>query len=122
MAKKQISKDVIETGDNIREMREAAGMTQSELGIAVDMPYNSISRYELGEVEMGIGTLFKIAEGLHTTPDKLAPERFQEKKETDPRLDELSELFSKLDENSKQMAFQSIEAMLIGFGAQNNRK
>lgn len=118
LARKQISKDVIETGDNIREIREAAGMTQAELGLAVDMPYNSISRYENSEREMGIGTLFKLADGLHTTPDKLGPERFRERKDTDPRMDELSELFSGLDESSKQMAFQSMKAMLIGLGTQ----
>lgn len=38
------------TGEELRREREALGMTQAELGAALDVPGNTISRWERGTV------------------------------------------------------------------------
>lgn len=81
MPKIKYSNDVYEVGGKIREAREAAGLTQEQLAERANISGNAISRYETGESEMRIGTLFKIADGLGTSPEELMPDRFAENDE-----------------------------------------
>ena len=55
-------------GARIRSKRESLGMTQQELSDIVGVSRNTISRYELGQLEMKIMTLCVIAYALQTTP------------------------------------------------------
>ena len=56
-------------GARIRNKRESLGMTQQELSDIVGVSRNTISRYELGQLEMKIMTLCVIAYALQTTPN-----------------------------------------------------
>ncbi|MCC8103936.1 MAG: helix-turn-helix domain-containing protein [Clostridiales bacterium] len=110
------------TGENIRARRKELHMTQSEFAeeLGGTVTNRVISSYECGNHEMGIQTFYDIADTLQTTPDTLAPARFREGNSIDPRIKEISDLFSTLDDSTKQIAFLSITAMLQGFSSQNS--
>lgn len=54
-------------GKRIREMRLAKGLSQVDVGIAMDNYGEQIGRIERGELNVTICTLKKIAEALDTT-------------------------------------------------------
>lgn len=51
-------------GRRLRVLREAAGLTQEELAARVNIPYQSIARYERGEVEPTWPRVITFAEAL----------------------------------------------------------
>lgn len=77
-------------GENIKKARKAAKLTQEELAEEMGGSCSNkvISRYEKGEVEMGVQTLIDIAENLEVPVDSLMPERVQV--HTEPEDDEMS--------------------------------
>jgi transcriptional regulator with XRE-family HTH domain len=65
-------------GDRLREIREHQGLSQgalgAKLGLAGQVAYTTISRYELGEKTPSIGRLLELAEALGVEPgDLFAP-------------------------------------------------
>ena len=63
-------------GNRIRSLRRALGLTQGELAKKYGSTINSHSRYENGNVVMGIDKFFAIADALGVTPNDLAPPFF----------------------------------------------
>ena len=94
-------------GENIKKARKAAKLTQEELGGSCSNKV--ISRYEKGEVEMGVQTLIDIAENLEVPVDSLMPERVQV--HTEPEDDEMSRLFSGLNAENKEMLLKMARMM-----------
>lgn len=84
-------------GENIKKARKAAKLTQEQFAEEMGGSCSNkvISRYEKGEVEMGVQTLIDIAENLEVPVDSLMPERVQV--HTEPEDDEMSRLFSGLN-------------------------
>ena len=66
--------DLVETGEKIRALREAKGMSQERLAELIGVSKSSIHRYESGMVEMKMLILFQIAVALGVSPEKLAPD------------------------------------------------
>ena len=66
-------------GENIKKARKAAKLTQEQFAEEMGGSCSNkvISRYEKGEVEMGVQTLIDIAENLEVPVDSLMPERVQ---------------------------------------------
>lgn len=100
-------------GEKIKKARKAAKLTQEQFAEEMGGSCSNkvISRYEKGEVEMGVQTLIDIAENLEVPVDSLMPERVQV--HTEPEDDEMSRLFSGLNaENKKQpQSWKSDSAM-----------
>lgn len=98
-------------GENIRKARKAAKLTQEELAEEMGGSCSNkvISRYEKGEVEMGVQTLIDIAENLEVSVDSLMPERVQV--HTEPEADEMSRLFSGLNAENKEMLLKMARMM-----------
>ena len=98
-------------GKNIRKARKAAKLTQEELAEEMGGSCSNkvISRYEKGEVEMGVQTLIDIAENLEVPVDSLMPERVQV--HTEPEDDEMSRLFSELNAENKEMLLKMARMM-----------
>lgn len=98
-------------GENIRKARKAAKLTQEELAEEMGGSCSNkvISRYEKGEVEMGVQTLIDIAENLEVPVDSLMPERVQV--HTEPEDDEMSKLFSGLNAENKEMLLKMARMM-----------
>ncbi len=70
--KKQTFEEQLQfVGENIRKMRLDKKMTQAELAEKSDLDKQSIFRIEKGKLNMSIATLFKIADALEVSTDKL---------------------------------------------------
>lgn len=52
-------------GERIRELRNKKGLTQLDLGVAMDNYAEQVGRIERGQLNVSICTLKKISEGLH---------------------------------------------------------
>ncbi|MGD8452703.1 MAG: helix-turn-helix transcriptional regulator [Phycisphaerae bacterium] len=57
----------------MRELREARGWSQEELGQRSDLHRNYIGGLERGERNVGIETIAKLARALHVRPRELLP-------------------------------------------------
>lgn len=58
-------------GENLRSQRVRSGMTQEELGRALEKSKNNISQYETGKREPDLHTLVRLAELFGVTVDEL---------------------------------------------------
>lgn len=58
-------------GKNIRALREAAGLTQSELAQRMGVDQGTLSLYELGKTDMPTSRLLRIATILQIMPEKI---------------------------------------------------
>jgi transcriptional regulator with XRE-family HTH domain len=98
-------------GENIKKARKAAKLTQEQLAEEMGGSCSNkvISRYEKGEVEMGVQTLIDIAENLEVPVDSLMPERVQV--HTEPEDDEMNRLFSGLNTENREMLLKMARMM-----------
>jgi transcriptional regulator with XRE-family HTH domain len=56
-------------GRQLRLARELAGLTQSEIGRALEMSFQVIQKYEQGEIRISASRLFQLAGLLRKSPD-----------------------------------------------------
>lgn len=110
LPKIKYSNDVYEVGGKIREAREVAGLTQEQLAERSNISGNAISRYETGESEMRIGTLFKIADGLGISPEELMPERFFDEV---TEVKEITRLLFSMNETDRSVIMHMIRRLSI---------
>ena len=82
-------------GQQIKKIRKQKHMTQDALAeeLGGGCTNKTISRYETGKVEMGIQTLFDVAEALEVPVDKLVPDRLQVHMEELPNLPDRAECY-----------------------------
>ncbi|MCD8098070.1 MAG: helix-turn-helix domain-containing protein [Lachnospiraceae bacterium] len=120
MAKSEWKSDPVQTGINIRKRRKELGWTQAQLAeeMGDNMTDKTISKYERGVHTMGIQTLYDFAEALHTTPDKLSPNRFEEEKK-DYRMEEIESLYNSLDDSKKDMAYALMKNIILTLQGKN---
>lgn len=57
--------------ENLKKLREEAGVTQKQLADAVSVSQQSINKYENHNIEPDIATLIQIANFFHTSVDYL---------------------------------------------------
>ena len=67
------SENLQEVGRKIRHYREKKKMSQLELAEAIGVTQNTIYLIETAQSEMKLEKLFRIAEVLDVTPNKLLP-------------------------------------------------
>jgi transcriptional regulator with XRE-family HTH domain len=58
-------------GDNVRRLRQAAGMSQERLGFASDLHPTEISRLERAVREPRLGTIVRVARALGVPASEL---------------------------------------------------
>lgn len=77
MLKQEWVSDLEATGKKLKTLRKRAGLTQEQLAERVGGTYTNtvISRYERGSTEMGIQTMYDLAEALGVPPSELTPDR-----------------------------------------------
>lgn len=107
--------DVIELGENIREIRKNKKMTQKELGEAAFMSDKALSRIEKGKLIPGVDKVFDIADGLGVTPMDLSPKRYREQILQSNTQDELLlvHLWKNMDNEKRKLALNMM-AMIVG--------
>jgi transcriptional regulator with XRE-family HTH domain len=59
----------LHVGSQLRLARELAGLTQTEVGRALDMSFQVIQKYEQGEIRISASRLFQLARLLRKSPD-----------------------------------------------------
>jgi len=59
----------LHVGSQLRLARELSGMTQTEVGRALDMSFQVIQKYEQGEIRISASRLFQLARLLRKSPD-----------------------------------------------------
>lgn len=99
------------TGDRIREMREARGMTQGELALACGYTSRStINKIEKGAYETRLSTIQKIAKALNCDPDYLV---FGER---DDMINEIKQLFDQLTPEQQEATLAFLRTLTAGRG------
>ena len=68
-------------GDNLKKLREKAGLSQAALGAKMGLKGSAIGRYELGEATPKPDRILEFAYALETTPNELL--NFKEKRISD---------------------------------------
>ena len=59
----------LHVGSQLRLARELSGLTQTEIGRALDMSFQVIQKYEQGEIRISASRLFQLARLLRKSPD-----------------------------------------------------
>ena len=105
--------DFIEVGDLIRKCRENAGMTQADLSGKADFGEKTLSRLEMGKSNMRIDTFFTLVDALGVTPNDISPSRLTLRK-TDRRFSDLASKFNVLNEQQKQLVYETMVSLMLG--------
>lgn len=58
-------------GGNVRRLRSAAGMTQAKLAERVDLELRTIQKFEAGEINVPLTTLYRIRRALNCSWEAL---------------------------------------------------
>ena len=112
-------------GKKIRELRNANGLSQSQLASMLGLSYQQVQKYEKGANCPNVTRLFQIADVFEVNPIELIlPEGYKEKKKKATQLknDEISvlQLYRKLSRKSQKKAvMEMLQAILF---AQGDRK
>lgn len=64
MESKRYNKEIVQFGENVRRLRTAKGLTQSDLEAATGIDRGDISRIENGRMDIQFSSIIKLAEGL----------------------------------------------------------
>lgn len=70
------SKEAVAFGQRLRELREAAGLSQSALGEAAGMTYQNVARFERGLRSPSWESLLRLASALNVGLDAFQPDGF----------------------------------------------
>lgn len=62
---------IVSFGEVLRRLRKERGYTQEDLGLRANIQRKHISYLELGEKEVSITTLYKLAYALRLSPGRL---------------------------------------------------
>ncbi|MEX1141624.1 MAG: helix-turn-helix transcriptional regulator [Thermoleophilaceae bacterium] len=65
--------ELVAFGERVRELREAAGMTQEGLAHAAGLHWTYIGQIERGERNLTYKNVLKLARGLGVEPSELMP-------------------------------------------------
>jgi transcriptional regulator with XRE-family HTH domain len=101
-------------GERIRQVREAAGITQSRLAVAVEKTAVSISNIERGQVLPGLVTLEAIATALGTSLRELIPRASQsaDDDETSQSAQDIKDQVARLGKSDRKILTRLIRLML----------
>jgi transcriptional regulator with XRE-family HTH domain len=106
-------------GARIRILRKTLGISQAELGQALDVTFQQVQKYENGRNRVAGGTLLAIAEKLKTTPsDILGVKEKNISNEvlllaTEPSVMQLILAMSKLSPNKRARLCQAMTSVVL---------
>ena len=105
--------EVSDLGDRIREARKARGMSQEQLADRMATDRKTVSRYELGEREMGISTFIQVTEALNISPSELLPERLSKNTACNRKAETLRSLAEALPECDVDLLIGMAKRMIL---------
>jgi transcriptional regulator with XRE-family HTH domain len=62
-----------EFGKRLKDIRNSRNMTQLDLAVSTGKDQGQIARYENGEINPTLTTIYRFAQALGTSPDELFP-------------------------------------------------
>lgn len=71
MEAKRYNKEIVQFGENVRRLRTAKGLTQSDLEAVTGIDRGDISRIENGRMDIQFSSIIKLAEGLEIQTSEL---------------------------------------------------
>ena len=104
----------MDIGEKIKKIREAKGLSQKEVALAVNMDQSQYSKIEKGKTDPTTATLQKITNAIGVSlaeifaPDDL----FKDVDSYDRSLMEKLQLLEQLDEEEKQSIFKIIDSLV----------
>ena len=96
-------------GNKLFAARKRQGMTQLELAVAADLSERGYADIERGETNMRVGTLLKLCQTLHVTPDEILTDAADEPA---PLLDELIERLNSCSSKDRETALKLLKVYL----------
>ena len=96
-------------GQNIRRLRERAGMSQSELARRIGKTRSMISQYECDMYAPRMGTVEKLAAALNCKKSEIIDD--SPANALSPDETELLDLYRSLDRNGREMALCAVRGM-----------
>jgi transcriptional regulator with XRE-family HTH domain len=121
MAKRSATSMDKVVGRNIRAVRLARGMSQTDLAVKLGITFQQVQKYEKGVNRVGSGRLFEMA-GIFAIPvtsffdDANAPppaKNSRSNSRTDPLSTRLVEAFSKMPDSRSRLALVTIAESMI---------
>ncbi|OQP43442.1 hypothetical protein A4H97_11040 [Niastella yeongjuensis] len=64
MESKRYNKEIVQFGENVRRLRTAKGLTQSDLEAVTGIDRGDISRIENGRMDIQFSSIIKLSDGL----------------------------------------------------------
>ena len=110
--------DIAEFGNNLRSLRESAGLSLDDLARMLESDKSPLSKIENGGRIPRLDMVFRIMDSLRVPPEVLVPARFMIN-QTDIEWRHLSTLYSQLPADEKETAVRYIRALLVGILATN---
>ena len=107
------SENLQEVGRKIRHYREKKKMSQLELAEAIGVTQNTIYLIETAQSEMKLEKLFRIAEVLDVTPNKLLP---GEAKTASNKFFEFEHMMKQLSEADQELIFNMVRGSVYFHG------
>ena len=101
--------DKRQIGNKLFTLRKGTGMTQLELAVAAGLSERTYADIERGETNMRVGTLLKLCQTLHVTPDETLTD--SENEEAAP-LDELMERLAFCSSKDRETALKLLKVYL----------
>ncbi len=112
--------DLAMIGENIRKRREALGMSQTELALAIETNRGRLSEYENGVREMGISKLLDIASILRCQPGDLCRSNTVSSGQcSDERLSKIIRHLETLSATDKDVILDTLELVILGIETKN---
>ena len=101
--------DKRQIGNRLLALRKRAGMTQQELVEAAGLSDRTYADIERGETNMRVGTMLRICQTLHVTPDEILTDS---ENEVAPSLDDLMERLNSCSSKDRETALKLLKVYL----------
>lgn len=96
-------------GNKLFSARKRLGMTQLELAVAADLSERGYADIERGETNMRVGTLLKLCQTLHVTPDEILTDAADEHA---PTMNDMMERLASCPSKDRETALKLLEVYL----------
>jgi len=101
--------DTREIGNKLLSIRKRTGMTQMEVAEASDLSQRTYADIERGVSNMRVGTIIKICNALHITPDEILTSNYPE---MTAHQEELIQRLNACSPKDKETALQLLSVFL----------
>ena len=101
--------DKRQIGNRLLTFRKRAGLTQQELAEAATLSDRTYADIERGETNMRVGTLLKLCQTLHVTPDEILTDTTDE---VIPPVEELMESLNACSAKDRETALKILNVYL----------